>query len=284
MGVIVTLAELDLAYAAALQDAGKESDWYKSRRWIWIILSWGTRILAATALALGVILPLSKASVPCFESAAQAAVASIAFAGLMIGADRVFMISSTWTRYVNAMMKIETLRKGAEFDWIALKTGLADPVSTQDIQKAIALFKALVIDSRKIVETETSSWSEELIKAVEQLRAMIGEQKAAAETLVREERNAREAAQKLASVPTHGAIRVKIEGAFERLAGPIKVTAAGRSQDRDASTTTVIVPDVASGIHTVRLEGQDAQGKSVVVENVVQVKPNTIVEVPLLIR
>lgn len=202
----------------------------------------------------------------------------------MIGADRVFMISSTWTRYVNAMTKIETLRKAAEFDWIALKTGLADPISTQDTQKAIGLFKALVIDSRKIVETETNSWSEELIKAVEQLRTMIGEQKAATDALLKQEQNAREAAQRLASVSTHGAIRVKIEGAPERLVGSIKVTAAGRSEERDASTTTIIVPEVTSGIHAVRLEGKDAAGKSVVAENVAQVASNAIAEVSLLIR
>lgn len=280
----MTLAELDVAFAAALQSAEKESNWYKDRRWTWIFLSWGMRILAAIALALGVILPLSRVSVPWFEGAAQAAVACIAFAGLMIGADRVFMISSTWTRYVNAMTKIETLRKAAEFDWIALKTGLADPISTQDTQKAIGLFKALVIDSRKIVETETNSWSEELIKAVEQLRTMIGEQKAATDALLKQEQTAREAAQRLASVSTHGAIRVKIEGALERLVGSIKVTAAGRSEERDASTTTIIVPEVTSGIHAIRLEGKDAAGKSVVAENVAQVASNAIAEVSLLIR
>jgi hypothetical protein len=280
----MTLAELDAVYAAAVQDAENEIDWYASHRWPWVILSWVTRSLAAVALVLGVILPLSKAPIPFFESAAQAAVACIAFAGLLVGADRVFMISSTWARRVNAMMKIRTLQKATQLDWMALKTGLADPITPQDVQRALALFKTLVIGSRQIVEAETSSWSEELVKAVEQLQIMIGEQKTAADALAIEKQKTREAAQKLAIASTHGTVRVKIEGAVDRLVGSVRVTVADRSEDRNSPVETVIVPEVLSGIQAVTLVGRDIVGNPVVVENVVQVAPNSIADVSLPIR
>jgi len=255
----MTLDELETAYAAAVKDAQREYDWYSRHRWSYVILSWLTRGLGAVALAFGVVLPLSNSTDAIhflsftFAGPAQAAVACIAFAGLVVGANQVFMISATWVRYVSAMMKIKTLQKTTELDWFALKTGLAEPMAPQDVQKALALFKALVVGSRQIVDAETSLWSAELVKAIEQLRALVSEQKTAVESLAKEEQKTREAAQKLASASTHGTVRVKIEGALERLVGPIKVCVAGRSEDRNSPVTTVVLPEVISGAHRITL-------------------------------
>jgi hypothetical protein len=274
----MTLADLDAEYAKAVKAAEEEFDWYASRRWWWLFLSWLTRGLAAVALVFGVILPLSKEPSICyFGSPAQAAIACIALAGLAVGADQVFMISSTWTRYVSAMMKIKTLQKAAECDWVALKVGLADPISPENVQKALALFKALAIGSRQIVEAETSSWSAELVKAVEQLRDLISEQKTAVDALSKEGQRTREAAQKLAV----GTVRVKIEGAVARLVGSVRVTVAGRFEDRNAPVTTIAVPEVLNGIHAVTLAGWDTAGNPVAVEDVVRVVSNSIADVSL---
>lgn len=284
------LSELDAAFDAAMKDAEDEYEWYRWRRWPYVILSWLTRGLAAVALGFGVLLPLSKsaASLPSFvastfEGPAQAAVACIAFAGLMVGANEIFMISATWVRYVGAMMKLKTLRKATELDWAAHKASLAEPVSPQDAQKALALFKALVIGSRQVVESETSSWSSELVKAIEQLRALVSEQKTAVDALAKEEQKTREAAQKLAAASTHGTVRVKIEGAAERLAGTIKITAATRSEERSSPVSTVVLTEVVGGIHKVTLAGTDTNGKDLFVENVVQVVPSSVADVSLIV-
>jgi SMODS and SLOG-associating 2TM effector domain 2 len=282
----MTLAELDAAYAAAVKDVENEIDWYARRRWRWVFLSWLTRGLGAVALVVGVILPLSK-ELPFndfFSSPAQAAIACIALAGLAVGADQVFMISATWARYVSAMTKIETLQRAIKFDWIALRAGLADPISLQDVQRALALFKALVIGSRQIVEAETNSWSAELVKAVEQLRVLISEQKTAVDTLSKEGQRTREVAHKLAVASTLGTVRVKIEGAVERLVGSVRVTIAGHSEDRNAPVTTIVVPEILYGTHTVTLAGCDTAGNPVTVEDVVQVVSNSIADISLPIR
>jgi len=282
------LAELETLYAAAKVDAQKEHNWYALRRWFYVILSWLTRGLAAVALVFGVVLPLSNSTDSLsflgftFAGPAQAAVACIAFAGLVVGANQVFMISATWIRYVNAMMKIKTLQMATELDWIALKAGLADPISSQDVQKALALFKALVVGSRQIVETETSLWSSELVKAIEQLRDLVSEQKTTVDALAKEEQRTREAAQRLATASTHGTVRVKIEGAVDRLVGSIKFTVAGRSENRNSPVTTVVLPEVFTGTYRVTLAGRDVAGNPLLVENAVQVAPSSIADVSLV--
>lgn len=284
-----TLADLDHAFAEAKKDAEAEYGWYAKRRWTYVILSWVTRVMAAVALVFGVLLPLSVSTAPVsflgltFGGPAQAAVACLAFAGLVVGANQVFMISSTWVRYVGAMMKIRTLVKSTELDWIALKAGLTDPVPSQDIQKALALFKALVVGSRQLVEAETSSWSSELVKAIEQLRTLVNEQRTTVEALAKEEQKTREAAQKLASASTHGSLRIKVEGAIERLSGSIKITVATRSEERSSLLTTVVLSEIAAGVQKVTLTGMDVSGKPISAENVAQVVPNSITDVSLSI-
>ena len=144
-----TSDELQTKFDEAKSQAEKEYDWYAKRRWGYVILSWLTRGTAALLLASGVILPLTGSTAAIeilhlkFTGPAQAGLACLALAGLLVGANQVFMISSTWIRYVGAMLKIRTLIKAAEFDWTAQKAGLTEPVPTAEAQKALAAFNAL---------------------------------------------------------------------------------------------------------------------------------------------
>jgi hypothetical protein len=283
------LVDLDAAYTNVKNAAELQAKWYANNRRLYAVGTWGIRVLAGIALVLATILPLSGSTDPItllgltFSSAAQAAVACIALAGLLVGANQVFMISTTWSRYASAMIKIGTLLKIAELDWTAQKVELSAtaPLSSADIQKAFGTFKALVVGTQQVVETETSNWSADLAKALEQLQGLIKEQKSAVETLAKEEQKARETAQTLASAATSGTIRVKIEGDVGRLASPFEISAGPSTEKIEDRRTTIVLSDVVGGVHTVTLSATDAHGKPIYAEDVVQVTPNAIARVTL---
>ena len=284
------IASLDAEFQKVKAIAQKEHDWYARHRWGYVVFSWLIRIMASACLLLATVLPLSKSVDPitvlgifAFAGPSQAAIACIALAGLAVAANQVFLISATWIRYVNAMMKIKTLILVAELDWRSQRDGLTDPVPTLEVQKALSIFKALVVSSRQIVEAETSSWSAELVKAIEELKSLVQEQKATVDTMAKEEQKAIEAAHKLAAAPTLGTVRVKLEGAVERLTGSIKISIANKSEERAVPVSTVVLTDVGGGIQKVLLMGTDSNGKRISSENAVQVTPNAITEVPLVV-
>jgi hypothetical protein len=277
-----TLADLDKEFEEKLSQTQQEHDWYKSHRWAYVWLSNVTRGIAAILLAFGVILPLAvtaeKISIGAmsFSGPAQLGVACIALAGLIIGANQVFLISSTWSRYVGAMMKLKTLQQIARVDWDMLKTKFSDPLTPDDIVTALAHFKSLVADTRQIVETETASWSSDLAKAMDQLKVMVQEQKSVVENLAKEERKALEAAQ------ASGVLRLKLEGQKQRLTGEVTIS-AGSAKAIKPVADLLILADVPAGIQNILLVGTDANKNSIVVENAVQIAPNAITEFTLQI-
>jgi hypothetical protein len=249
-----------------------------------------TRVLAAVSLGAGVILPMLGSTEPMrlfgvvrFSSPAQAAVACLAFGGLLIGADQVFMISVTWSRYISAMMKIETLMKVTEYDWTALKSNLKEPIPAAAAAQAQALFRALVTDSRSVVETETAAWSSDITKAIEQLRGLVDQQKVSAAALAKEEQNAREAARKLAAAARTGTVRAKIGGDVQRLRGTVRITVGAMAEEREAPVSTVVLMDVPEGPHQVTLAASGADGKPITDENAVQVTPESVADVQLTV-
>lgn len=283
-----TLSDLEADFRNALAEVEKEYQWYASRRWYYFGLSWVTRLVAASALVMGVLLPLSSSTATIdlwgnlkFAGPAQAALACIALAGLIIGANQVFLISASWTRYAGAMMKLKTLDKTARFDWEALKLNLAQQPTADDCAKALMLFKSVVVAARQIVEEETTTWSAEIIKAVDHLKALIQEQKTVVESLAKEEKKVIETAQKLAAAPTLGTLRLKVEDETQRLTGPITISVGSVTTQRTMPISVVVLAEIPGGIQKVALSGSDAGGNIVTVENVVQVSPNAITELGL---
>jgi hypothetical protein len=285
----MTLQELERAFQDALNEAEKEHRYYERRRWPYITGTWLVRVAAGVALTLGVLLPLSSATGPIgygwltFDNPAQLAVACIALAGVLIGANQVFLLSATWVRYANAMMKIRTLQKIAELDWQALRAELVEPVSPADQQRAIAIFKALIVGAREIVESETASWGSEMERAVDELRTLVREQKTRVESLAQEEQNAREAARRQAAGPGGGLLRIRIEGALRRLDGGYTVVAGKQVERRTAPTSTIVITDLPPGAHRVALSAAEGDSVPVLVENAVEIKPGAIAEVTLTV-
>ncbi len=282
----VTVASLDAAFRESLGRAEKDFRWYANRTRRYRGLSILVRGVAIVTGLLGVILPLTtKGPISIFglrfDGPAEAGYASLLIAVLVLGLDHVFMISGTWIRYINALTKIRTLILKTEYDWQKMKSSMGnDGAAHEQRDQAYDLFQKLVLDSRKIIEDETSSWGSELGQAFQKLEGLVKEQRMGLETLYKEEKNSREETEKLAQDPTFGGIIVEIDR-MEKLQGAINVAVDDRVVERSNPIPKVVFPRVAAGQHAVMLTGTDTGGKQIRAEDLVVVEANKITNVKL---
>jgi len=289
------LSVLDEEYAKAVQLAESDYKWYWKNRLTYIALSWLLRGGAVACLAIGFLLPIlhpdSRVSFLGIEAASgpQAAIAALLIAGLFVGINQVFMITSTWSRYALAMLRIRTLLRLVEWDWKNLRSGFVNDVDADGVKKAFDLFKSLVAESSKVVETEATTWSSDLAKAVDNLAALIKEQRGAMDAQVKElqqlqrdanqiraeqERSA-EAARK-ANIP--GAVKLKFEGAVSRLQGQVKATLSGVEQLSDAKALSFAFSRVEPGLKDLTLSFQDSNANIINLRTVVEVVSGKVSE------
>ncbi len=298
------LSALEEESAAAVKTVESDYKWYRSYRRAYIALSWLLRGGAAVGLAAGVLLPVlypaGEVSFPGYKasSGAQAAIASLLIAGLLVGLNQVFLITSSWSRYALAMLRIRTLLRLFEWDWKTLKEGFPENVDADGTKKARDLFKALVGESSKIVETEATSWSSDLSKAVESLAALLKEQRGAMEAQGKElqklqedakkeavqaraeQERAAEAARK-ASLP--GAVRLKFDGAVARLQGHVKATLAGVEQVSDAKALSFAFSGIEPGLKDLIVSFQDSNANAVTLRSVVEVASGKVAEITIAV-
>lgn len=282
----VTIANLEAAFQETLNRAEKDFKWYADRTKLYRGLSVVIRGVTIITGILGVILPLTtKGPISLlgieFDGPAEAGYASLLIAVLVLGLDHVFMISGTWIRYINAMTKIRTIILKAEYEWAKMKSSMAnDGAAHEQRDKAHELFQKLVLDSRKVVEDETSAWGSELDQAFQKLEGLVKEQRIGLDTLYKEEKKTREEAEKLASTRTFGGVKVEIDK-IEKLQGAITVAVDEHVIERPMPIHTVVFPRVPAGQHAVMLTGTDANGKQVRAEDLVVVEANRVANVKL---
>lgn len=298
------LTDLEIEYANAVRTAKADHDWYRKHRWGYIAFSWLVRGAAVVGITAGILLPLLHPTGTVmllgigFTSGAQAAIASLLVAGLLLGLNQVFLITSTWSRYAGAMLRIGSLLRLIEWDWKILKAGWAAEVDADGVRKARELFRNLVAESSKIVETETATWSSELAKAVESLAALIKDQRGAVETQLKELQKAQDEAKKEAAqarteqerasetarkANAPGAVRLKFEGAVSRLQGQVKVTLAGAEQVSDAKTLSFVFNGVEPGLKELVVVFQDSNANAVTLRSVVEVASGKVAEASIAV-
>ncbi|CAD5373064.1 hypothetical protein RA210_U290005 [Rubrivivax sp. A210] len=301
------LSDLNVEYEKAVATVNKDFDWYKKNRLGYMIASWTIRAVAALCLGAGVLLPLT---VPVgdvtllgvkFSSGAQAAIAALLLGGLLIGLNQVFLVTSTWARYATAMLRIGSLIRLLEWDWKIMAGGLKADVNVDEAKKARELFRAAVADSAKITESETTAWSGELSKAVDSLAALIKDQRGAVETQLKElqkaqdeakkaaeqakqeQEKAAEAARKAAAPPPTGAVRIKFEGAINRLQGTVKAVLSGKEQVSDAKQLSFVFLDITPGLKELVVSAQDANGAAIVIRSAVKGVSGEVTDVSIAV-
>lgn len=261
--------------------------WYDKRRLLHAVLSVTIRAVAGLLLVAGVLLPLVSSSNPpvpislgglTFSGPAQLGVACVALAGLVIGANHVFMISSTWARFAGTMMKLETLRQISRLEWNILKLSFADPPVTADEIAACTHFKTMITAGRQIVDAETSTWNTELGKAMEYLDSAVRDQRTALDNLAKEERKKLDEVEKA----TLGSLRVKLAGQKQRLTGEITLQ-VGTEKRTTALADQFAFISLPVGPQKITLTATDTAGKAVVLEEVVQISATTISDITFTI-
>jgi hypothetical protein len=181
----ITRGMLEQRAQAARAAADGEMAYYRkpSRRWGYVGWSVGLRVVTVLLLIVAAVLPfmsvdLKQTRLP-FEHTSQIALAALAVAGVLMAANQVFMITATWSRHTTALMKIETLRLVFDMEWQAFVDGLAETPTRDDVNRAAELCRGLVLGARQVSEADTAAWSGELVRAVDNLQALIKEQRAA---------------------------------------------------------------------------------------------------------
>jgi hypothetical protein len=282
----VTITNLETSFQESLARAEKDFQWYAGRTKRYRALSVLIRGITIVTGILGVVFPLTtKGAISIlglrFDGPAEAGYACLLIAVLVLGLDHVFMISGTWVRYINAMTKIRTIILKAEYEWPKMKSSMAnDGAAHEQRDKAYELFQKLVLDSRKVIEEETSAWGSELGQAFQKLEGLVKEQRIGLDTLYKEEKKTREEAEKVANAPTMGGVIVEIEK-IEKLQGAITVAVDEQVIERSMPIHRVVFPRVPAGQHAVMLTGTDASGKQVRAEDLVVVEANKIANVKL---
>lgn len=134
------------------------------------------RTLVAVAVAVAGVLPILMQMVfsglmPAWTSIILAAAAAL------LGLDRYFGFSSGWTRYMVTELKLFRILQEFQFDWEALRAGPSSTTSGHDIaQKLIARAKACVMELKRAVESETSTWVVDFRQSLTQLELALAKQ------------------------------------------------------------------------------------------------------------
>lgn len=289
--VMKTMQDLEARYAESVNRAKVEYDWYAKHRWGYYWTSLVLRFGAVVFLAIGAVLPFVHfdpqagyrlIGVP-FEHPAQAAVACLVIAAILLAVNEVFMVTSTWTRYVGAMMKIRALMEVADWDWQVFRDTVSEPLTSDDTKRATEICKTLALGARQVVEAETAAWTVELARAVDQLQSLIREQRTASLELEAKQQQAREAAERARGMVAVGALRVRVDGATERLVSERLVCVGEQRQPGTAFPGHVIVNDVQAGLQKVTVTAKDERGKEVIAENAVVTAAGTVTDVTITI-
>ncbi|MBT3286328.1 MAG: DUF4231 domain-containing protein [Victivallales bacterium] len=174
-------------YRRASAHSKKACKWYwdsieSKRKW-----SWRIRMLSFSLLVLGVVLPLLAAT--CAEDidtllCTQVGVASLAAAGLLQGADKIFGWSSGWLRYMTTVTAMEAATRQFELDWADYFLRKTEPLNDSDKQALFQLAKKLQNELSSRQSDETSKWCAEFNSGLAVLNDLIKSQRESAEKAV----------------------------------------------------------------------------------------------------
>ncbi|VTU42981.1 MULTISPECIES: SLATT domain-containing protein [unclassified Variovorax] len=262
----------------------KDHDWYIPRKRAYYLLSRVTLIGSTALLGFAAFLAFTDQNwAPSFlglkfANPAQFALALAALAAFLLAANQVLMFTGTWVRYTEAAMKLNSQMLAAQFDWQLCRIGWEDKegeASPDQQVKALTLLKTMVANSRAVMESETSKWSSELVKAVDQLKALTTSQTTATQSLIT-------AAGKAAVAASPATLKVNFSGAPDRLKGrEVVVTVGDHTEKRTGVDSSVVFPSVAPGTYKVGLVGTDEKNVEVRVDGIVQVEGGSTKDITL---
>jgi hypothetical protein len=194
---------LSNALKAMYEDAGRSAkaftDWY----WISIRTKRTTSLwIRGVTFALvvgGALLPLTAAVFPDERGrllATQLGVVSLAFAGFLQLADKVFGWSSGWLRYVATVTAMEATTRQFQLDWTGYVVGKGIALGDADRKPLFDLAEGFVNKLAKLQADETDKWVADFNSGVASLNDAIKTQREATDKAVEVARQTAEARDK----------------------------------------------------------------------------------------
>lgn len=149
--------------------AVEQSAWYKDNRVARGIASLWIRFTSLLLLLLGGICPLLPKDIPAasplinsfVRSAEPWGYALIGLGGGLLLFDRLFGISSSWMRFINAHLELEELLSEFKVSWLKTQLGAVDARSPETFQALFNIADDAIKGIHMIVWQETNAWRAE---------------------------------------------------------------------------------------------------------------------------
>lgn len=272
----ITIEQLDAVYLQAVETAKVDLGWYTTHKQRWWPLAMVNRVIVFVGLLLGAVLPfvkveaLSIGSVT-FEGGTQLGYALLVVTGLVLGLDRIFMLSQTWVRFRDAEMKIKSRILESDWDWARMKASMsAEGAAAARSDEALGLFDAFAMDVRAVVENETKLWTTQLRESGAALRELLKSQTEKRKEQSEQENEDAEARRAKREQPRAKGLKVVIEN-HAKLKGTVKLAVGDRTELRTDPPSVVVVESVPFGEHKLLLEATSQAGDPVTLEDLVEV-------------
>ena len=201
-------------YKRARDASGAFSGWYWKSIKTKCKTSVVVRSITFSLLILGTLLPILAGLMSDAEDKlrfTQIGVSSLALAGLLQIADRVFGWSSGWLRYITTATAMENLTRKFELDWAGYILGKAGHLVDTDIKPLFDLAAQLQESLMKLQNEETDKWVTEFNTGAALLGDIIKSQRESGEKAV----EAAKAVLSAQKTVTEAAEKAKQSGAVE---------------------------------------------------------------------
>lgn len=168
----MSIKELTDLKEIAVQKSNKEKEWYKKNIRRKRKASKTLRALTIIIVGAGTLCPLidSTGVINEFELSKWGYVA-FAVAGIFIGYDRFFGISSGWIRYTLALFEINRIVNEFEYTWAnSIVELVEEPLSKEKVSHIIEILKKFSVDISNVKQEETQTWAVEFESTLLELR------------------------------------------------------------------------------------------------------------------
>lgn len=259
-------SSLAKVYAATVEKARQQIDWYKVKAGPKRMGSQACRFAAIVLFGLAALIPLLKAAISgsgiipagqmniAFESGYVFA----AIAAGVIAFDRFFGLSSGWIRYIQTQLALEGALDELHYDWVALLAKIQGQTPTpEQVQTMIQRLRSFIVLVNGQTQKETEAW-------VMEFQANLADLEKAAKTRAQEQKP--------------GRVEVTVTNAqtFE----PGVTAALDGMEARALEGSSCVFGSVAPGPHIVLVKGIKGD-KTLQASEIIRVQPDSVAAVSL---
>jgi hypothetical protein len=270
---------LKALYEYAESEAKQKIEWYRQKK-IWKgRISWGLRLVAIVSFAVGVLVPIIRATFPTTAALgptstldlSQAGYLLIAIAAGCLGLDRFFGYS--WVRYVTTAMAIEKSLHEYRMEWTRVTAKNAGSLLRAEvIDGLIRLSRDFVLSTLAQVERETKLWATEFKSNPAHFEADVNARVEMPQKETREQ----------ADVLQNGALSLTVTNGPETDHG-FSVSLDDKVVEESVQEKKCEILSVAPGLHKLRVAGTIAK-ETVFASEIIRIQPGLVLRLNLTLE